>query len=278
MNPPNQNLSDPSSNPPPREAEIEALLTNLRPTPRPEFHQRMARQPWNRPQVSLRRQLRLWDRSQFIPVGIALILILVILAGLATPNLDVLANRIAQYFTAYIPDQVSVEIPVVGLETYDPRFSLSVTEAAKLAGYDLKEPRFLPPEYTFQGAYVNEARGAVTLAYLTESGMILWITQRSVGVEYQRISIQATIERVQIAGAEGEYVEGGWITSQPAESGPTPDLTVTLQAVWDPQANIHFLRWQENDILYELFFSGVDPALPGYLGKNEMIAIAESLQ
>jgi hypothetical protein len=108
--------------------------------------------------------------------------------------------------------------------------------------------------------------------------MILWITQRTAGVEYQRISVQALVEGVNVGGFQGEYVEGGWTTSQPAKSGATPALTVTLQAVWDPQANIHFLRWQENDILYELFFSGADPNLQGYLGKDEMIAIAESLR
>jgi hypothetical protein len=202
---------------------------------------------------------------------------LLILAFLLAPNLEVLAQRIAQFFTT-TPDQVTIEMPIADLGIPETRFALSVAEAADRAGFDLKEPQSLPPEYTLVGAYVNEARGAVTLNYQTDSGMILWITQRTAGVEYQRISVQALVERVNVGGFEGEYVEGGWITSQPAESGPTPALTVTLQAVWDPQANIHFLRWQENDILYELFFSGADPNLPGYLGKDEMIASAESLR
>ena len=86
------------------------------------------------------------------------------------------------------------------------------------------------------------------------------------------------MERVKIGNYDGEYVGGGWITKQPPDDDPTPALTITLQAVWDPDANIHFLRWQENDILYELFFNGDNPDLPGYLTKDEMIAIAESLR
>lgn len=234
----------------------------------------MAQQPWKR--VS-GRQSR-WLRPLFIPASVALVLTLLVLVGLFAPNLEVLAQRLAQFFTTNSPDQFSIEMPVADLEIPETRFSLTVAEAAQIAGVDLKEPQSLPPEYTLVGAHVNEARGAVTLNYHTESGMVLWITQRSVGVEYQRISVQALVERVNVGGFEGEYVEGGWTTRQPAESSPTPALTVTLQAVWDPQANIHFLRWQENDILYELFFSGADPDLPGYLGKDEMIAIAESLR
>lgn len=274
MNQPDENTYPPPVNPTPGETEIEALLSSLRPIPQGEFHQRMAQQPWERAPGRLLR----WLRPHFISSSIALILTLLILAGLLAPNLEVLAQRIAQFFITNPPDQISIEMPVANLEIPETRFSLTVAEAAQMAGFDLKEPQFLPPEYDLVGAHVNEVRGAVTLNYHTESGMVLWITQRSVGVEYQRVSVQAVVERVDVGGFEGEYVEGGWTTSQLAESDPTPALTVTLQAVWDPQANIHFLRWQENDILYELFFSGADPNLPGYLGKHEMIAIAESLR
>jgi hypothetical protein len=173
---------------------------------------------------------------------------------------------------------VWIEVPLNSVDASETRFSLSMAEATELAGFKLKQPHALPPEYTFRGADFNQARGAVTLNYRTDDGLVLWVTQRAAGLEYQRVSVQAKVERVKVGNYDGEYVGGGWVTKHPPDGDPTPALTVTLQAVWDPDANIHFLRWQENDILYELFFNGENPDLPGYLTKEEMIAVAESLR
>jgi hypothetical protein len=234
----------------------------------------MAQQPWNRS------DLRGWHRLQqhLVSASIALALLLLVVVGLFSPSLEAVAQRIAQFFTVTTPDQVWIEMPAANLNVPETRFSLSVAEASEMAGFKLKEPQSLPPEYSFYGADVNKTRGAVTLNYQTDSGLVLWLTQRSIGLEYQRISVRAMVEKVKIGIFEGEYVEGGWITSQPVDQDPTPAHTVTLQAVWDPDANIHFLRWQENDILYELFFSGKNPDLPGYLNKEDLISIAENLK
>jgi hypothetical protein len=69
---------------------------------------------------------------------------------------------------------------------------------------------------------------------------------------------------------------GGWI-APPPPTFPT-DIPLTVQAVWDPNANFVFLRWQEKDILFEIIFSGADQVSPTYLSKTHLIEIAESME
>lgn len=274
MNPNNHNSTVEDSDQSPSEAHIEDLLTKVRPLPRAEFHQRMENKPWNRQG----RWSWNWLRLYWMPASLVLALLFVFFASLASPTLEALAQRVAQFFTPASHDQVLIEVPAAELIYPETRFSLSVAEASALAGFELKQPQYLPPGYAFQGADFNQARGAITFNYQTEDGLVLRISQRSAGIEYQKISLQAIVEHVRVGATTGEYVEGGWITSQPADQDPGSAVTVTLQAVWDPDANIHFLRWQENDILYELFFSGTDPNLPGYLTKADILAVAESME
>ena len=95
------------------------------------------------------------------------------------------------------------------------------------------------------------------------------ISQHPIGVEYQSISGNATADTVQIRTVMGEYVVGGWKVVENPNLAPKSTLTITLQAVWNSEANIQFLRWQENDKLYEIIFSRNDKGSHSYQQKKE---------
>ncbi len=114
--------------------------------------------------------------------------------------------------------------------------------------------------------------------YESPSGNLLRISQRKNETEYQSVSIIATIEIVKIGNHKGEYVVGGWKAIPPKSEDPSIGQEITLQAEWVLDGNIHFLRWQENDILYEILYVGIDPNSVDYLNKDELITIAENLQ
>jgi len=71
---------------------------------------------------------------------------------------------------------------------------------------------------------------------------------------------------------------GGWKAIHTEPLDPETAITVTSQAVWDPDANIHFLRRQENDILYEISFIGDYPDLSDSLNKGDLISPTETMQ
>lgn len=274
MKEPDSQNKNPQGAKPPSEEQIETLLKSIQPWPSTRFHQRMQAQPWNRREPGAY-FIRL--RSRSLSAGLALALLLAALLSFRSPTLQALADRMAQFFTLSSGDRVEVQVPMEEISAPQARFSLSIPEAVELAGFEIKVPTNLPLSYTFRGADYNSARGAVTLNYETAAGFVLRLSQRPVGVEYQHISPQAGIQIVEIEGLKGEYVSGGWKATQTGSSDPGVTQTLTLQAEWDPEANIHFLRWQEDDILYEILFSGDDPASPGYLQQEDLIALAEGL-
>ena len=108
----------------------------------------------------------------------------------------------------------------------------------------------------------------------TSPGPMLRISQRRVSSEYQSVGVSATVETVTIGEVTGEYVSGAWTVPKTETITPTS----TIQANWNPDANFQLLRWQENDILYEIISGGGSPDEVGYLTKNQLINLAENLQ
>lgn len=76
-----------------------------------------------------------------------------------------------------------------------------------------------------------------------------------------KVGADAAIEKVSIAGNEGEYAEGVWkLTDQ----GP----------VWEADPYLKTMRWQENGMAFELLYMGP----PETLTKDDLIAIAASIK
>ena len=259
----------------PEIADIEEILRGIKPIPRKDFYQKMGSQPWNR--------TGFWSSldvvsPRAIPITVLIALILVLIASFFSPSLEALANRIGQFFTPSTNNQVVIQIPSADLINPDLRFTLTLKEVREQADFRLKTPSLLPDGFHFSGATINPQRGGITLNYQSDRGLILRISQQPASKEYQEIRSLADIEMVSIGSSPGEYVSGGWKANVPTTASPSLTTTVTLEAVWDPGANIHFLRWEENDILYELLFIGDVREVQESLEKDDLILIAESLR
>jgi hypothetical protein len=258
----------------PSEEQIEHLLREIQPEPDPRFHQRMVNQPWKQGGRS-----PFWVRIQprGLPATLILGLILALIVSFASPSLKVLANRIAQFFKSSSSEQITIQIPIEDLIDPEARFNINITEAEQLAGFPAQLPARLPPGFSFKGAEYHPTRNAIVLDYQTKTGSILRISQRLIGVEYQNVSANAGIEIVEIGSVTGEYVAGGWRTSSAGVLDRTPGAEITLQAIWDPDASLQILRWQENEMLYEIIFGGNCPENEDYLDKFDLIDLAEDL-
>lgn len=257
----------------PSKEDLEELLREVKPNPSQRFYNRMKDTPWNR---SWRFVLRERLEHPRLVIGFILILVLGMVLILTTPPLNTLASRIAQFFISASSDMMVIEMPILEYSDSGQFPFTTIAGAARQADFKVKTPTKLPDVYEFIGAVYHPVRQSVTFNYKARDGSILRITQRSDGTEYQSISVNAKVEKVQIGEVVGEYVSGGWRANQPLEQ-PT-NLTVTVQATWDLDANIHFLRWQEEDILFEILFIGSNLDSPDTLNKMDLITIATNLK
>jgi hypothetical protein len=257
----------------PDEAEIEYLLRSTLPKPSARFYNNIERRPWNR---SKRGSIWQRFRPQGLPVAIGLIVMVIII--LSSPSLEAVAQRIARFFAPTVSDQVIFEIPLLDPSDSETQVVYDLEEALDLVGFKIKVPDPVPTGYRFQSAEFRPDREAIIMNYESDSGNLLRISQRKNGVEYQSISIHALVETVKIGSQKGEYVIGGWKATPTEAEVPADGQAISIQAVWDPDGNIHFLRWQENDILYEILFIGHHPNSQDYLKKDDLLLIAENLQ
>jgi len=258
----------------PTEEQVELLFSDIQPKPSSEFFQRMEGQPWKRGRRGL-----LWVKLPLrkLPAMLILGMILVLIVSFASPSIEVLANRIARFFSASPSDQITIKIPIENLTDPEARFNLRILEAEEMAGFPVKTPKKLPKGFIFAGAEYHPTRNAIVLNYISDAGDIFRISQRPIGVEYQNISADAGIEIVEVGNMTGEYVAGGWTTTTTGIPNKTPETEITLQASWDPNAHLQILRWQDQDYIFEIIFSGNQPERSDHLGKNDLIHLAEDL-
>jgi hypothetical protein len=196
----------------------------------------------------------------------------------ALPSLQPLASRIATYFLPAVSNQVDINIPLMEFPGEETRVIYDLENGSSIVGFHVKSPNPIPLGYAFTGAELRPAREAIILNYKSSFGGILRISQRRTDVEYQSVSINAIIETVKIGSSQGEYVVGGWKSDPRVAVTLTPNQSITFQAEWHPDADIQFLRWEDNDILYEILFVGTGTDAAQNLGKQDLIDIAKNLR
>ncbi len=261
----------------PDEGEISELLSSIQPEPSQRFHHKMAKQPWFQ-RDDLPSRARTHTRRLAAITGFVLLLVLFL--TLATPTLEVVAQKLMQFFLPTISDQTLLQITLEETSSPAGDFSLSIPEAESLAGFSANLPARLPEGYSLTGVFYNPDRNAIVLNFDSENQVqSLRILQRLLSEEYQQIGASAVVETVQIGDITGEYVTGAWTIPEVESALEISEFgnTTTLQATWDPGAEIQMLRWVENEMLYEIVFGGGDPDKPGYLTKFDLIALAESM-
>jgi hypothetical protein len=255
--------------------QLKNMLDRFQPRPSQRFYQRIEGAPWRKPNS---RWVGLTPLR--VPALVVLATLIAVVVIFATPAGRVLAQRIANFFLPSSSDQVTIEVPVDVLTTPDAGYPLTVDEAETQLGFGVRQPVQLPAGYVFDGAKTVPDRQAVVLNYhYKPAGPTLRLTQRRLGQDFQSIGDSATVELVQIGKTTGEYVTGAWKVPEVKSAFATahPEATIAVEANWDPDADIQFLRWRDGDMLYEILFAGGKPDQPGYLDKDALIDLAEGL-
>lgn len=258
----------------PTEEEITDLLSQVQPQPGIEFSYRMAAQPWNHEE-----RTPLWVGFTPMRAAASLGLVLLLFFGISflSPSLNTLAQRFTQYFS---PSPSSQAVPEIApLETSHPleRFSLTVSAAETIAGFEIKIPSAIPQEFRLVGATYDDLREAIILHYATESDrLVLRISQQHFDLDYQGISPEAEIEMVEIGTYSGEFVAGGWMIPEVESGADATPSPATSQTVWDANVNLQTLRWSDGAFLYEIILAGGSQQ-PGYIDKDGLIALANRM-
>ena len=261
----------------PKEDEISEILSSIQPKPSQNFHQRMAEQPWTQEKAQPR-GFKLHAQRFSVLTGVIIIFILFL--SLATPSLDVVAQKLIHLFLPSFSDQTVLQITLEETANLSYDHSMTISEAETLAGFGAKFPTPLPSGYTLSGAFYHPERDAIVLNFSTDiPSYILRILQRPLGEEYQQIGASAIIESIEIGSSTGEYVSGAWTVPEVEFAFEQTEFgkTTPVQAIWDPNAEIQMLRWVDENMLFEIIFGGGSPDTPGYLSKLDLIDIAENM-
>ena len=270
--------ADPQNETSPSEEQIVALLSGFQPKPRQSFYQRMGKVPWS--QESRSRPIYNHRVSWGIRLGSFTILtiLLLLLPLLFTPSLLSNARQLLQFFWVNDENSRTIEVTYTPTSTSespfpDPSFPLSIQEAAATAGYQLRTLSPLPTGVIMEGAAYDSTRQAVLIRYAGEGKTIL-LTQREKNRvnEFASVGPDATAEIVTVHGLKGEYIPGGWVVQ--TQSTPQPGLeSQTVDLIWENQAGMATLRWEENGFVYEIVVAGSQEISP-----EEILAIAESMR
>jgi hypothetical protein len=263
--------------------------------PSRRLDERMAHAPWQQPdqQTGLRSRLRNL-RPLALPLAAVILLALIWL----TPPLRGLAQAIINglFFQAAPSSSITFTVPatiqptpIAAAQVWHPE---SIEAAQAKAGFRVKRPAQLPPGYQFVGADYGANYQMVSQSYALGSGDTvgrnLVIHQYSARlVTPTTIGANANIEIMRIGALTGEYIKGWWDVPKPQATSESPNQV--MESTWNPNLEMHFLRWQDGDMAYEILFQatmiphpafdkGGAPDLLGYLTRAELIALAASLR
>jgi len=269
---------DPKNKTSPSEEQIVTLFSGYLPKPRQEFYQRMSKAPWNRENRSIinynHRVSSVFRLASFI----ILTFLLILLPLVFTPSLLSNARQLFRFFWVHDENTRSIEVTYTPSSPSDspfpePYFPLSIEEAAATAGFQLRTLTALPTGVTLDGAAYDPTRHAVQIRYAGEGITILFTQREKARVnEYASVGSNAAAENVKLRGVQGEYIPGGWLVQ--SQSTPQPDMgTQTVNLIWENQAGMATLRWEENGYVYEIVVTSLQNS-----SQAEILAIAESMR
>ena len=259
----------------PDEQEIERLLARFRPRPSARFYRQMRSAPWKKSNPIKGAM----PGNRQLAFAVLAVLVLVV-AGLASPAVRTMAGQIMHFFLPAAGDQMAIQVTIQpeepALMSTAASFPLSLEEARSRVNYPLKEIPVPPDGMVLNGARYNPELDSIALRYQGE-GKILVLTQRPLGAveEYSSIGASAPVETLQVRGEKAEYVTGGWQV-KPGEGErlmtAVPGTEVSLGVYWNPDLPQKMLRWEEGGMMYELLSSGPS------IGKDKLLSIAETIR
>jgi hypothetical protein len=206
-------------------------------------------------------------------------LLLLVAALLATPQGRAWAQSVWQFFSVAPADSFAVQpvadpaagsptavAPSVNAAECGADLACQVQSAEALLGFTPVVPDERFAGLTLQA--VDAAGGILRLSYAAQGGGGLVLSQGQgdlTASRWDEVAAEA-VEAVQIGGVPGEFVQGTFVV--PAGSS---------SAVWNSDAPVLRLRWQQDDRYFELAKLG-DPEYLEHLDKAALIALAETIQ
>ena len=251
----------------PTESQLEQLLGQISPKPSPGFHTRMGAQAWRRRTRQTRLRLAISTIALFS----------VVVISLSLSPVQAFGQRLLQFFVMAPTQEIDLSAHLADLVDPQAAFNLSLGEAETLAGFQAYLPTELPTDFSLQGAAYRPSRRALVLNYTNLQGDTLRIAQRLAGPELQNIAPNANVESVQIGKYVGEYVTGAW-TLPEVKSTPAPEDNIPVQASWDPDARLQILRWQTEEMLFEIIAAANPAEMSVPMSLTDLIDLAASMR
>jgi hypothetical protein len=152
------------------------------------------------------------------------------------------------------------------LDEVDFDFIPNIALAERISGFDIKEPMLLPKDITFDYAAYDSQWHSVTLIYGDRS---LRIVQTPIeNALIKNLNSYKNVETVKVGDTNGQF---GISPAQKTiwESATPPVLPI--------DNSYSVLLWQKDGMVYQIYFDH-SFSNGGYLIKDEMIQIAESLR
>jgi hypothetical protein len=171
--------------------------------------------------------------------------------------------------SARLTPMPATETPAPVITYNGEPYNLSVSQARQQTGFDVLEPKRLPEILSFAGASYEPEQNIVRIFYIEQNpvaphtfgltvseelapntadcklcSMVIgdygdFLTVKSSMV----VGASAVVEKVQVGGFTGQYVEGQWGQSNSGWA-------------WLPYPEIKTLRWQAHGMAFELQYSG----------------------
>ena len=205
----------------------------------------------------------------------AIAIVALLTVAFITPQGRALAQSVVQFFNRsksdVLPlptDQIISPEDAQAMPTAAaPAPFVSVAEAEKSAGFDIKELASVPNGFNFLGVMALE--GSVSIQYEARGGGGTLVINESTDGFMQSEWDQAppeAISQVRIGDLDAEMVQGAYVVYAGEEV-----------ARWNPDAPILRLRWIQDGIWFEMAkFGGVESI--AYLDQAGLIALAESMR
>lgn len=264
------------------EERIEELLLSYSPKPSNRFYNEIEPSfPW----IKTRKRttwLASVIRNRLFPVGTALIAITVVLIWLFnSTTVQVTAQKLIQFFAPGLSEKIQIDFPVDKIILPPNNDLSSLEEIKEQSGVGIILPGFIPERFEFSGAkYINDLK--MTLLYYQDNGTgeYIQISLRENPNDTQSIGPGTEVEIIMVGESVGEYIHGAW--QAPEIQDILQDGTIRgdtrISAAWDPDAEVHILRWNIDPFLAEIIYRGNfnDPSRS--LDKSVIIAIAQSMK
>jgi hypothetical protein len=271
-------------------AQVEQMLNSIQPEPSSDFHQRMAKMPWEK-------QIHPGTKSRMRRYGFSaaiFALLLIVTFFFVTPVGSAIAKDILQFFTrsdsdvktiptqfVSVPPPTPTAEPLYGLAlvpamTENPRPTatlvtpqgLSPDEAEKLAGFDLFEPSNLPRDYNLTQVDYDAEKQVVTLWFKSPRGVTgeFILVEEGKNLIQSEIGASAKVEYIPVGDTEAEFVKGGWFS----DAGSNEEK-------WYDDMEVYNIRWKVQDISIHVMITLNDVFMPAYITRDEMAAFVQSI-